>query len=102
MQYYVDQLFNDVGDSLGWFVFHPNGDIFSSHVSDTEAHSAVSSLNRGEAVPAPVAGEVHVTYQLFDADECIGSASFDAYGNFIPGTYRKAASLDAKSPKPPI
>jgi hypothetical protein len=100
MQYYSDELFDHVGESLGWFVFYPNGDIFSADDSEAQADNVVSSLNRGEDLQPPAAGEAHATYELFDADGSIGSASFDASGNFIPGTYRKVSSLDAKASGP--
>jgi hypothetical protein len=77
---YVDQLCNQAGVT-----------------SDTEAHSPASSINKGAAIPAPIAAEIFATYELFDADGGIGSTSLDAYGVCIPWSYRKTASLDAKT-----
>ena len=101
MQYYVDELFDDAGNSRGWFVFYPNGDIFSGHPNDTQAHSAAGSLNRGEPRSASDSGKIHTTVELFDSDgNSIGSAGFDDQGNFIPGTHRAITPLPAKSSEP--
>lgn len=103
MQHYSDEIFDDGDRSLGWFVFYPNGDIFSGHSTKTQADNVVGSINRGEWVQLPEVGKIHATYKLFDADgNEVGSASFDASGNFIPGTYRKTISLDVEASRPPI
>lgn len=93
MPYFSDELFSDAGDSLGFFVFYANGTIFSHHESSTQANNAVGSLNRDERVPQSVVGETHTTVDLYDADgNHVGSADFDEWGSFVPGTYKLGKS----------
>ncbi len=101
--HYSDELFDGRGRSLGWFVFYPNGAIFSGHSTKTQADNVVGSINRDEWFQLPAGGKIHATYTLFDTDgNEVGSASFDASGNFIPGTYRKMTSSNVKTSVPPF
>ncbi|MCZ7853727.1 hypothetical protein [Agrobacterium salinitolerans] len=91
MAYYVDELLDHTGKSLGWFVFYANGDIFLGPYGDEEANNFVYQLNRDEPIPDLMpSGQREITVDLYNAEGFFGTAVFDEYGRFVPGTFKRA------------
>ncbi len=91
MAYYVDELLDDAGKSLGWFVFYANGDIFLGPYGSDEANNFVYHLNRDEPTPAVMpSGQREITVDLYNGEGFFGTAAFDEYGRFVPGTFKRA------------
>lgn len=52
MGYYAQELFDVEGKSIGWFVFHPDGQI-EGPFAEAAAYEYAAALDRSETVTTP-------------------------------------------------